>query len=114
MLIDINKNKIIITDAVADKEVYSTKIIDESEYPTDIDEFAYIYNEDTTEIIKFKPYNELDKTNKELQESISSLIEKNTLLDNSIVSLTADDGIMNDYLLDIDYRLVLLELGGVE
>ncbi|MCQ2911400.1 MAG: hypothetical protein MJ244_04345 [Clostridia bacterium] len=88
MLININQNRIVITDKISDKEIYSTKIVDN--LPSDIDIFAYKYI--NGELVRYKEYKDIEKSNKEL---------------------TSDNNDLADYLLDMDMRLIELEyLGG--
>lgn len=92
MLININKDREVINEYSADKVIYSTKILKNSELPSDINEFVYKYI--NGELIRDR----LIDTNYKSQEIIN---------DEQAVTNSNQDEIN----IDFDYRITMLELG---
>lgn len=90
MLININKDREVINEYSADKEIYSTKIIDS--IPFDIDTFVYKYINGV--LVRDREINQNYKS----QEQINQ--------EQQITNETQDE--VN---IDLDYRITMLELG---
>ena len=90
MLLNINKDREVINDYSIDKEIYSTKIV--NEIPSDINEYVYKYI--NGELIRDR----LIDTNYKSQEIIN---------DEQAVTNSNQDEIN----IDFDYRITVLELG---
>lgn len=97
MIININKDREVINDYSIDKEIYSTKIVDE--IPSDINEYVYKYINGV--LIRDRIIDTNYKSQEQINNEQIAINEAQTLTNNE----------QDEFNVDLDYRVTMLELG---